>query len=47
MRLIVTDVAWSVRLCVLVSVCVFVGHNREPYKMAEPIEVSFGVWNYV
>jgi len=41
MRSIVTDaVAWSVRLSDGLSVC----HSRESYKMAEPIEMSFGMW---
>ena len=43
MRPIVTDVAWSV----CVSVCLSVGHNREPHKIAKPIKVSFGVWTCV
>jgi len=30
-------------LCVSVSI----GHNREPYKMAEPIKLLFGVWTQV
>ena len=30
-------------LCVYVSI----GHNREPYKMAEPIKVLFGLWTHV
>jgi len=25
-------------------ICLSVGHNCEPYKKAEPIEVSFRVW---
>jgi len=37
---IVTDgVAWSVCLSVGLSVC----HDREPYKMAEPIVMLFGM----
>ena len=40
MRPIVTDgVAWSVCL----SVC----HDREPSKMAEPIDMRFGMWTRV
>jgi len=30
-------------LCVYVSI----GHNREPYEMAEPIKVLFGLWTQV
>jgi len=26
------------------SVCLFVGHDREPCKTAEPIEMPFGGW---
>jgi len=35
MRAIATQAAWSV--------CVFVGHNRETYKTAEPTEMPFGM----
>ena len=36
MRPVATDVAWSV------SVCLSVGHKRESYKTAEPMETPFG-----
>jgi len=35
-RTIATQAAWSV--------CVFVGHNRETDKTAEPTEMPFGMW---
>ena len=41
MRPVATDVAWSV------CVCASVGHNREPYKTAEPIEMPFGLWTWL
>ena len=31
------------RTCVCASVCLSVGHDREPYKTAEPIEVLFEI----
>jgi len=29
------------------SLCVFVGHSREPCRTAEPIEMPFGLWTLV
>jgi len=30
-----------------VCVCLFIGHNGEPYKTDEPIEMPFGLWTRV
>ena len=29
---------------ICVSVCLSAGHSRKPYKMAEPIDIPFGMW---
>ena len=42
MRIIATDVPRSVCR----SVCVFVGHIGQPFKMAEPVD-TFAVWTWV
>ena len=50
-RPIVKDLSRSVCLSIWLSAClsvhVSVGHNREPYRNAEPIEVPFEVWTRV
>ena len=38
---------WPVAIDVAWCVCVSVGHRREPYKTAEPIEMLFGLWSQV
>ena len=35
------------RLNMVTVYSVSVGHNREPYKTVEPIEVPFGMWTRV
>jgi len=42
---IVVDVPWSARVSVRVRLSV--AHNHEPYQMAAPIVMPFGVWTWV
>ena len=32
---------------ICLSVCLSAGHSRTPYKMAEPIDIPFGMWTRV
>jgi len=47
MRPVAIGVAWSVGVCVSLSVCWAVDTTMRPAKTAEPIEMPFGLWTVV
>ena len=47
MRPVATDAAWSLCVSVCMCVCLSVGHNLEPYKTDEPIEVPVEIWTWL